>query len=104
VTRAGGGDPADPRRARHRLHAVQSFRQGFLTGAIDENTEFGSDDFRSTVPRFSEENRRANRALVDVLGGIADNRQATRAQIALAWLLARKPWIVPIAYLPHRLQ
>jgi aryl-alcohol dehydrogenase-like predicted oxidoreductase len=68
----------------------------FLTGAIDENTEFGSDDFRSTVPRFSEENRRANRALVDVLGGIADDKQATRAQIALAWLLARKPWIVPI--------
>jgi aryl-alcohol dehydrogenase-like predicted oxidoreductase len=70
--------------------------KGFLTGAIDENTEFGSDDFRSTVPRFSEENRRANRALVAVLGELADDKQATRAQIALAWLLAQKPWIVPI--------
>jgi aryl-alcohol dehydrogenase-like predicted oxidoreductase len=70
--------------------------KGFLTGAIDENTEFGSDDFRSTVPRFSEENRRANRALVEVLGELADDKQATRAQIALAWLLAQKPWIVPI--------
>jgi pyridoxine 4-dehydrogenase len=70
--------------------------KGFLTGAIDESTEFGSDDFRSTVPRFSEENRRANRALVDVLGELADDKQATRAQIALAWLLAQKPWIVPI--------
>src|SRR5215212_5156896 len=70
--------------------------KGFLTGAIDENTEFGSDDFRSTVPRFSEENRRANRALVEVLGELADDKEATRAQISLAWLLARKPWIVPI--------
>ena len=70
--------------------------KGFLTGAIDENTSFDSTDFRNTVPRFSEENRRANRALVEVLGGIADEKQATRAQIALAWLLAQKPWIVPI--------
>jgi aryl-alcohol dehydrogenase-like predicted oxidoreductase len=70
--------------------------KGFLTGAIDENTSFDSTDFRNTVPRFSEENRRANRALVEVLGGIADDKQATRAQIALAWLLAQKPWIVPI--------
>ena len=80
--------------------------KGFLTGAIDENTEFGSDDFRNTVPRFSEENRRANRALVEVLGGLADDKRATRAQIALAWLLAQKPWIVPIpgTTKPHRLQ
>jgi aryl-alcohol dehydrogenase-like predicted oxidoreductase len=70
--------------------------KGFLTGAIDENTSFDSTDFRNTVPRFSEENRRANRALVEVLGGIADDKQATRAQIALAWLLAQRPWIVPI--------
>jgi aryl-alcohol dehydrogenase-like predicted oxidoreductase len=70
--------------------------KGFLTGAIDENTSFDSDDFRNTVPRFSEENRRANRALVDVLGEIADEKGATRAQIAIAWLLAQKPWIVPI--------
>jgi aryl-alcohol dehydrogenase-like predicted oxidoreductase len=70
--------------------------KGFLTGTIDENTSFDSTDFRNTVPRFSEENRRANRALVEVLGGIADDKQATRAQIALAWLLAQKPWIVPI--------
>ena len=70
--------------------------KGFLTGAIDENTSFDSTDFRNTVPRFSEENRRANRALVEVLGGISDEKGATRAQIALAWLLARKPWIVPI--------
>jgi aryl-alcohol dehydrogenase-like predicted oxidoreductase len=70
--------------------------KGFLTGAIDENTSFDSTDFRNTVPRFSEENRRANRSLVEVLGGIADDKQATRAQIALAWLLAQKPWIVPI--------
>jgi aryl-alcohol dehydrogenase-like predicted oxidoreductase len=70
--------------------------KGFLTGAIDENTSFDSADFRNTVPRFSEENRRANRALVEVLGGIADEKGATRAQIALAWLLAQKQWIVPI--------
>jgi aryl-alcohol dehydrogenase-like predicted oxidoreductase len=70
--------------------------KGFLTGAIDENTSFDSADFRNTVPRFSEENRRANRALVEVLGGIADEKGATRAQIALAWLVAQKPWIIPI--------
>src|SRR5687768_15340556 len=70
--------------------------KGFLTGKIDENTTFDSDDFRNVVPRFSEENRRANGALVEVLGEIAGQKRATRAQIALAWLLARKPWIVPI--------
>jgi aryl-alcohol dehydrogenase-like predicted oxidoreductase len=80
--------------------------KGFLTGAIDENTSFDSDDFRNTVPRFSEENRRANQALVDVLGEIADEKGATRAQIAIAWLLAQKPWIVPIpgTTKPHRLE
>ena len=70
--------------------------KGFLTGAIDDSTTFGEDDFRNKVPRFSEENRRANAQLVQVIGQIADGKGATRAQIALAWLLARKPWIVPI--------
>jgi aryl-alcohol dehydrogenase-like predicted oxidoreductase len=70
--------------------------KGFLTGAIDEHTRFDESDFRNVVPRFSEENRKANAALVDVLGRIAATKGATRAQIALAWLLAQKPWIVPI--------
>ena len=70
--------------------------KGFLTGAINANTIFDKSDFRNTVPRFSEENRKANQALVDLLGNIAGERNATPAQIALAWLLAQKPWIVPI--------
>ena len=70
--------------------------KGFLTGAIDAGTSFDQSDFRNVVPRFSAENRRANQGLVDALGRIAAARQATPAQIALAWLLARKPWIVPI--------
>jgi aryl-alcohol dehydrogenase-like predicted oxidoreductase len=71
--------------------------KGFLTGAIDEKTKFDSSDYRGHVfPRFSEENRKANRPLVEVLGTIADEKKVTRAQIALAWLLAQKPWIVPI--------
>ena len=70
--------------------------KGFLTGAINENTTFDKTDFRNTVPRFSEENRKANQALVDILGDIAKQQDATPAQIALAWLLAQKPWIVPI--------
>jgi len=70
--------------------------KGFLTGKIDENTTFDKSDFRNTVPRFSEENRKANQALVDLLGSIAKKNNATSAQIALAWLLAQKPWIVPI--------
>lgn len=70
--------------------------KGFLTGKIDENTTFEKNDFRNTVPRFSEENRKANQALVDLLGRIAKEKNATNAQIALAWLLAQKPWIVPI--------
>ncbi len=70
--------------------------RGFLTGTIDANTSFAPDDFRNTVPRFSPEARKANQALVDLLGHIASERRATSAQIALAWLLARKPWIVPI--------
>jgi aryl-alcohol dehydrogenase-like predicted oxidoreductase len=70
--------------------------RGFLAGAIDANTKFDPSDFRNKVPRFSAESRKANQALVDVLGGIAAARGATKAQIALAWLLAQKPWIVPI--------
>jgi pyridoxine 4-dehydrogenase len=70
--------------------------KGFLTGAIDENTQFHSTDFRNIVPRFSPEARRANQKLVDVLGEIAQGKKAARSQIALAWLLAQKPWIVPI--------
>lgn len=70
--------------------------KGFLTGKIDENTKLDSSDFRSTVPRFSPENRKANQALVDLLNRFAREKGATPAQIALAWLLAQKPWIVPI--------
>ncbi len=70
--------------------------KGFLTGKINENTTFGKEDFRSVVPRFEAENIRANRALVDRLGEIAKRLAATPAQIAIAWLLAQKPWIVPI--------
>jgi len=70
--------------------------RGFLTGKIDENTAFDKDDFRNTVPRFSPEARKANQSLIDLLGRLAGERQATPAQVALAWLLARKPWIVPI--------
>jgi aryl-alcohol dehydrogenase-like predicted oxidoreductase len=70
--------------------------KGFLTGKINENTRFESTDFRSSVPRFTPENRKANQAVVDLLGRIAEKKKATPAQIALAWLLAQKPWIVPI--------
>ena len=70
--------------------------KGFLTGSIDAGTSFAADDFRQIVPRFSEDNRRANAQLVQVLGQIAEGMHATRAQIAIAWLLAQQPWIVPI--------
>ena len=70
--------------------------KGFLTGKIDENTKFDSTDFRNVVPRFTPEARKANKALVDLLGAIAARKNATPAQLALAWLLAQKPWIVPI--------
>lgn len=80
--------------------------KGFLTGAIDADTTFDATDFRNLVPRFSEENRKANAGLVEVLGQLAGSKGATRAQIALAWLLAQKPWIVPIPGTTklHRLQ
>lgn len=70
--------------------------KGFLTGAINENTQFDTTDFRNIVPRFSEENRKANQRLVTLLSEIASQKEATPAQIALSWLLAQKPWIVPI--------
>ena len=70
--------------------------KGFLTGKIDENTKFDSTDFRNIVPRFSPEARKANQTVVDLLGKLAERKKATPAQIALAWLLAQKPWIVPI--------
>ncbi|WP_434713343.1 aldo/keto reductase [Rhizobium sp. YTUHZ045] len=80
--------------------------KGFLTGAISETTTFDSKDFRNIVPRFSQEARKANQALVDLLADIAARKKATSAQIALAWLLAQKPWIVPIpgTTKSHRLQ
>jgi aryl-alcohol dehydrogenase-like predicted oxidoreductase len=70
--------------------------KGYLTGKIDQTTKFDAGDFRNSVPRFSEENRRANQALVELLGRIAAKKKMTPAQVALAWLLAQKPWIVPI--------
>jgi aryl-alcohol dehydrogenase-like predicted oxidoreductase len=80
--------------------------RGFLTGAIDANTQFDKTDFRNSLPRFAEENRKANQALVDLIKNIAQAKNATPAQIALAWLLAQKPWIVPIPGTTklHRLQ
>jgi aryl-alcohol dehydrogenase-like predicted oxidoreductase len=80
--------------------------KGFLTGAINENTQFTEKDVRSVFPRFSAEARKVNQKLVDVLGKVADEKGVTRAQIALAWLLAQKPWIVPIpgTTKPHRLK
>jgi len=70
--------------------------RGFLTGTIDQNTMFTSSDFRNTVPRFAPEARKANQALVDAVGRIAAEKKVTLAQVAIAWLLAQKPWIVPI--------
>ena len=76
--------------------AYSPLGRGFLTGKISEDTKFDKGDFRNIAPRFSEENRRANQALVDLIGRFAQQKKATPAQIALAWLLAQKPWIVPI--------
>jgi len=76
--------------------AFSPLGRGFLTGKIDENTSFAKDDFRNIVPRFSPEARKANQAVVDLLGSIAEAKRATPAQVALAWLLAQKSWIVPI--------
>ena len=76
--------------------AFSPLGKGFLTGKIDQTTTFDSSDFRNTVPRFSPENREANQELVELVGRIAAKKQATPAQIAIAWVLAQKPWIVPI--------
>lgn len=76
--------------------AFSPLGKGFLTGTIDETTSFGEGDFRNVQPRFSAENRSANQVIVDRLGAIATEKQVTRAQLSLAWLLARRPWIVPI--------
>jgi aryl-alcohol dehydrogenase-like predicted oxidoreductase len=85
------------RRVRGGFNKIESpLGKGFLTGTINENTTFDSSDFRNIVPRFSPEARKANQALVDLLGKVAERKKATPAQIALAWLLAQKPWIVPI--------
>jgi aryl-alcohol dehydrogenase-like predicted oxidoreductase len=70
--------------------------KGFLTGKISEDTKFDKSDFRNIVPRFTPENRKANQALVDLIGSFAQQKKATPAQVALAWLVAQKPWIVPI--------
>jgi len=70
--------------------------KGFLTGKIDENTTFHSTDFRNIVPRFTPKNRKANQAVVDLLAKIAERKKSTSAQIALAWVFAQKPWMVPI--------
>ena len=78
------------------LVAFSPLGRGFLTGKIDEQTTFDKSDFRNIVPRFTPENRQANQAMVDLLRGIGEQKHATPAQIALAWLLAQKPWIVPI--------
>jgi aryl-alcohol dehydrogenase-like predicted oxidoreductase len=78
------------------LVAYSPLGKGFLTGKIDEHTTFDSTDFRSTLPRFTPEALKVNQALIDLLGSIAEKKKATPAQIALAWLLAQKPWIVPI--------
>jgi aryl-alcohol dehydrogenase-like predicted oxidoreductase len=78
------------------LVAYSPLGKGFLTGKVDENTTFSRSDLRSRIPRFAPENRKANQALVDLLGEIARQKQASPGQVALAWLLAQKPWIVPI--------
>jgi aryl-alcohol dehydrogenase-like predicted oxidoreductase len=78
------------------LNRYSPLGKGFLTGKIDENTKFDSTDFRNGLPRFTTENRKANQAFVDAVAQIAGRKQVTSAQVALAWLLAQKPWIVPI--------
>ncbi|HTQ79620.1 MAG TPA: aldo/keto reductase, partial [Thermoanaerobaculia bacterium] len=88
------------------LVAYSPLGKGFLTGKISETTTFDSTDFRNILPRFTPEARKANQALVDLLGDIGRHKNATPAQIALAWVLAQKPWIVPIpgTTKPHRLE
>jgi aryl-alcohol dehydrogenase-like predicted oxidoreductase len=78
------------------LVAFSPLGKGFLTGKINEDTKFDKSDFRNIVPRFSAENRKANQAVVDLVSNVAERKKATPAQIALAWVLAQEPWIVPI--------
>ena len=93
---SGEGSDTDSRRTRHRLRYLQPAGQRVPHGQIDENAKFDSSDFRSTLPRFTPEALKANQALIDLIGKIGQRKKATVAQIALAWLLAQKPWIVPI--------
>ena len=87
---------AGPRGTRDRIRSIQPLGKGFLTGKINDETQFDKTDFRNIVPRFTQENRKANQALVDLIGKIAEGKKVTPAQIALAWILAQKPWMVPI--------
>jgi aryl-alcohol dehydrogenase-like predicted oxidoreductase len=106
VETAGELGAARLRGAGHRVRALQPAGRGFLTGAIDEHTAFDSADNRNELPRFTVEARKANQALVDRLRAIGERTDATPAQMALAWLLARAPWVVPIPGTTklHRLQ
>ena len=96
VARARDGDSPDARGARDGFVPFSPLGKGFLTGKIDETTSFDSGDFRATVPRFDPEAREANRAFVELLERIAEHKNATPAQIALAWILAQSPSFVPI--------
>jgi diketogulonate reductase-like aldo/keto reductase len=93
--RSGYG-PASDKKEMISLIPFSPLGRGFLTGKITEDTKFDSTDFRNVVPRFTPENRKANQALVDLIGKFAEQKKVTSAQIALAWLLAQKSWIVPI--------
>jgi aryl-alcohol dehydrogenase-like predicted oxidoreductase len=94
--RPGSRSAPHTRRTRNRLVPYSPLGKGFLTAKINQNTKLDSTDFRSTLPRFTPEARKTNQALVDLLASIAQKKSATPAQIALAWPLAQKPWIVPI--------
>jgi aryl-alcohol dehydrogenase-like predicted oxidoreductase len=96
VARARRGDPPELEELGIGFVPFSPLGKGFLTGTIDENTTFDSSDFRNTVPRFDPDARRANSAFVQLLASVAERKNTTPAQIALAWLLAQKPWIVPI--------
>ena len=96
VAQAGSGDFSHARRTRIGLVPYSPLGKGFLTGKIDQTTSFDKTDFRNTLPRFTPEAMQVNQVFVDLLARIAKQKNATTAQIALAWLLAQKPWIVPI--------
>ena len=96
VERARARGLAGTGRARNRFCSVSALGKAFLTGKINESTTFDSSDFRNIVPRFTPEARKANQELVELLNAVAGKKKATPAQIALAWLLAKKPWIAPI--------